>query len=90
MRGCQPFFFQVVCEPANCARAIGSDRHQQYGIDSVIFHDTGQASGGGLHLLGVGGSHKRIMVLGNASDRAVCNQFPEAIDKYLLSVNKLS
>jgi hypothetical protein len=52
------FFFQVMTEPANGARAGWSDRDQHCGVDVILPEQSGQTARCRFHDPGVGGAHE--------------------------------
>ena len=70
--GCrQSLFFEEMGEHADGARAQGSDRYQQDGIDLILDHQMSNAASLILQGHRVVRSHEGIAVAGNAADGAI-------------------
>lgn len=70
--GCwNPFFFDKMGQPANCARAERSDRYKQGRVHIVFFQQIGNATGLLFHGHWIIGTHEGIVKVGHASYNAV-------------------
>ena len=64
--------FEIMREPANGARAGGSDRDEAYGIHLVLRQQACQLMGRGLHMAGLRGAHKGVVKRRDAANDPSC------------------
>ena len=77
--GWNPLIFQVMRERAHGARAEGSDRHEERGINAVAFQKDCDVADRWLHGGRVGGSHEGIVICGNAPDGSLRGKFYQSV-----------
>ena len=62
--------FEIMCQPADGARAGGSDRNEAHSIHVVLRQQVCQCMRSGIHMAGLRGPHKGVVKRRNAANDA--------------------